>query len=358
MKTGILTFHNACNYGAVLQCYALQEVLIGMGHDVDVIDYRNKWVEDIYKPFSLYILKHYKRNPRTFLKYIFGYFDRKRLLSLKLHVFSDFIQHNLKLSEFDYVAKKAKKVYDVIFIGSDQLWGLSCLGGTFDDVYLGNFSHKKTKLVGYAISADLKSFQTLEKSNLLLSVMNNFSAFSCREEKNADFLQEATHMPIDVCIDPTLLLPKEGWEKIVNKQWEDKTYIVLYHVRNKETQKQYMIDQANKIAKTIGDNCEVIDLGKSYKVEDFVSAIKYAKLVITSSFHATVFSLIFRTPFYSIVLNDGYDGRYVSLLQKLNLDSRIVKVGDEIAYSNSIIPDYSLESISYSSIDFIKSQLI
>ena len=51
MRIGILTFHRAHNYGAVLQCYALQETLKRMGHDVQVIDYRQPWIEDFYNLF-------------------------------------------------------------------------------------------------------------------------------------------------------------------------------------------------------------------------------------------------------------------------------------------------------------------
>lgn len=357
MKIGILTFHNACNYGAVLQCYALQEVLTSLGHDVEVIDYRNSWVEAIYKPFSFLLLKHYIRNPRTFLKYVFTYFNRKMENTVKLCTFSEFVNNNFYLADFDYVNNRPQKDYDIIFIGSDQLWGLSCLGGKFDNVYLGNFSHEHAKIVGYAISADLKSLQTLSEMKALSSVLNNYTAISFREKTNADYVGKLTNKNVDVCVDPTLLLPYSGWNNIINNQWKEKNYVVLYQVRYNDEQKKYLIEQANKIANEIGNGCTVVDLNGNYKVEDFISAIKYAKLVITSSFHATVFSLIFRTQFYSIKLNDGCDGRYISLLQKLNLEERIVNAGEDICYTNSKLPDYSLDVISQHSIDFIKKHL-
>ena len=58
MKVGIITVHRAYNYGSVLQCYSLQEYLKSLGHDVWVIDYRQKWTEAVYKPFSLYYIWH------------------------------------------------------------------------------------------------------------------------------------------------------------------------------------------------------------------------------------------------------------------------------------------------------------
>lgn len=357
MKIGILTFHNACNYGAVLQCYALQEVLTSLGHDVEVVDYRNSWVEAIYKPFSFLLLKHYIRNPRTFLKYVFTYFNRKKENTVKLCTFSEFVNNNFNLADFDYVNNRPQKDYDIIFIGSDQLWGLSCLGGKFDNVYLGNFYHEHAKIVGYAISANLKSLQTLSEMKVLSSVLNNYAAISFREKSNADYIGKIIHKDVDVCVDPTLLLPYRGWNKIINDQWKKMNYVVLYQVRYNDEQKKYLEEQAYKMAKEIGNGCIVVDLNDNYKVEDFISAIKYAKLVITSSFHATVFSLIFRTRFYSIKLNDGYDGRYVSLLHKLKLEERIVNVGEDIYYTYKKLPDYSLDAITLHSIDFIKKQL-
>lgn len=355
MKIGILTFHNACNFGAVLQCYALQETLINLGHEVKVIDYRNVWVEDIYKPFSCNVLRHYIHNPRTFVKYLLGYFRRKKTYTLCSYGFSEFVNKYIYLSKCKNI--KCVNDFDYIIIGSDQLWGLSCLGGAFDDVYLGNFSHDNTKLIGYAISADLKSLQRLNESRQLSYAVDNFSAFSCREQTNADYICDVIGRKVDVCVDPTLLLPYSGWDKIVSEGWKKKNYIVLYQVRYTAGQKQLLINLAQKTAKSFGGDCTVVDLSNGYSVEDFVSAIKYAKLVITSSFHATVFSLIFKTNFYSIRLSDGHDDRYVSLLHELGLDGRIVDLENELPDVKQALPYYSLEKITYKSIDFLKCNL-
>ena len=88
-------------------------------------------------------------------------------------------------------------------------------------------------------------------------------------------------------------------------------------------------EKASRIASMIGKNCKIIDLSDmSYSVTDFVSIIKYAKFVITTSFHATVFSIIFKTPFYVIKLNDGRDNRYVDLCCSLGLFKQCIDVGE------------------------------
>lgn len=356
MKIGILTYHNAYNYGAVLQCFALQEYLSALGNEVSVIDYRNTWVEGIYKPFSFNILKCYIQNPRTFLKYLLGYFKRKKEYQKKKQIYSDFLLNYLNIKT-EANSLDCFETYDIIFIGSDQLWGLSCLGGKFDEIYLGNFDSKNVKLVGYAISADLKSLKALNESNRLISSLKNFTFFSLREKNNAKYVSDIAKKDIDVCVDPTLLLSYEGWNRITNTKWKNKNYVVVYQVRFTEKQKSYLIEMAKDATRLFGEDCCVIDLSDGYEVSDFVSIIKYAKLVITSSFHATVFSLIFKTKFYSIELGDGNDARYASLLHDLNLDERLIKVGDKLQDVNLPLPSYSLDVISCKSVEFIKASL-
>ena len=72
MKIGILTFHRAHNYGAVLQCYALQEILKGMGHDVEVIDYRQQWIEDFYDLFGWNMIRRNSGSPSQLFRHLKG----------------------------------------------------------------------------------------------------------------------------------------------------------------------------------------------------------------------------------------------------------------------------------------------
>ena len=79
MKIGILTFHSAHNYGAVIQCYGLQQYLTSLGHQVFVIDYRPHYF-DSYNPkkrkenqrtsFRPRLQKGASPEPRAFLSYL------------------------------------------------------------------------------------------------------------------------------------------------------------------------------------------------------------------------------------------------------------------------------------------------
>ena len=93
-----------------------------------------------------------------------------------------------------------------------------------------------------------------------------------------------------------------------------------------------------------------------YSVVDFVSAIKYARCVLTSSFHATVFSVIMDTPFYSVKFNDGHDGRYVDFLSSLKLEEHIISLNtakDEILKFDVDQILINLEELKKESINYL-----
>ena len=79
MKIGILTFSRVHNYGAILQCYALSEILKQMGHDVKIIEYKQPFLEALNRPFVLKEFIHRLSNPRSFLRYIKQYKLRLRM---------------------------------------------------------------------------------------------------------------------------------------------------------------------------------------------------------------------------------------------------------------------------------------
>lgn len=148
MKIGILTFHRAINFGAVLQCYALYRSLSDMGHTVEVIDYRPAYIEKYRKPFYWNDFKKQGllRKLKTLLSIPLVYW--KKRTSAK--VFDTFINQNLKTSK---VVKKVQDIpyFDIIFFGSDQIWSPRICEG-IDPMYYGQLPKGKTKIVSYAAS--------------------------------------------------------------------------------------------------------------------------------------------------------------------------------------------------------------
>lgn len=322
MKTGILTFHRAHNYGAVLQCYALQEVLKRRGHDVRVIDYRQSWIEEFYKLLSLRmvgelhgvseILAYLKKNLKKFLL--------APCRSMHFRQFRDAYFNMTSPCTSDTVPQD----FDCYVIGSDQLWSLHCLGGQPDTVFMGDFPHPSvSRVIGYAISADMKSVEAI--GPMLNERVSSFYSLSMREAEIASKVTGLTGRKCDVCLDPTLLTDPDVWTPVINDRWKDRNYVLVYEVRWERSNKGLLRRKAEELASRIGGGCEVIDLSTvRYSVRDFVSLFRYARYVLTTSFHGTVFSILFETPFYAFPLWNGYDLRYVELLDSLGARDRLV----------------------------------
>lgn len=362
MKIGILTFHRAYNYGAVLQCYALQQYLLSMGHNVEVIDYRQPWIEECYKPFSpIVFIHHLKHNPRNALGYIKSYFIRKKILSVRSKHFLSFLSEYIKLSPYPvHTINEIPNSYDAYVIGSDQLWGKECMGNKLDDVYLGNFNNSKvSRIIGYAISSDHKSIKKLYDEKRLTASLYKFSSISFRESSISHYIQELEGVSCPITIDPTLLTDEKLWEPLINDEWETQNFVAIYQVRGGRKLKSILYNKAWQMAKQFGD-CSIIDLSNMcFSVADFLSIIKYAKFVITSSFHATVFSIIFKTPFYVIKNNDVRDCRYVDLCTVLGLDKQCIDknncTSDKYVDFSDI--DIRLAALRQQSVSFITNSL-
>lgn len=330
MKVGVLTFHRAWNYGAVLQCYALLQFLKKLGHEVVVIDYRQEAIEKGYKVFSLKGTIKSIINPRNHYKDGFIY----RFLIWR-H-FSQFRKRYFNLTKKCDLSTIPQDV-DTYVIGSDQLWVPKLTGGQIDFVYFGQFRRKQnSKILGYAISSNKKSLSDIGKDKLQ-KFSRSFYKISLREPTVASYLEVLLNINIYVDIDPTLLLSKEDWRSIIrqkNNKYKDHSYIAIYHLpgRYSGMSREVFLSKVENIANK--NNYDIIDLSTfKYSVNDFVTIICNASLVITSSFHATVFSLIFNRPLMSIELKDGYDARYTDLLKSVGGANMIYgKNFDEVSY--------------------------
>lgn len=327
MKIGILTFHRAHNYGAVLQCYALQETLKRMGHDVQVIDYLQPWIEDFYDLFGWNMLKRNSRSASMLFRYLKGSLKKWIFAPEKARNFRAFRDGflNLSLPCRDVMPQD----YDCYIIGSDQLWSLHCLGGEQDRIYLGDFLRPEgSRLVGYAISADMKS--VLASEDILRENVSRFDALSMREREVAEAVSEITGCRCDVCLDPTLLTDASLWNPLLAEVGKEE-YVLMYEVRWNPQTKGKLRKKAEELAVAIGPHCKVIDLTRVNRpVTEFVSLFRNASHVVTTSFHGIVFSIIFGVPFYAFPLWGGYDIRYIELLKSLGAEDRLVDFDAEM----------------------------
>ncbi len=339
MKIGILTFHCAHNYGAVLQAYALQEYLRAKGHEARIIDYRPQSLVSFYKPFDIRCCL----SPKTFI-------SKSLLLPLSMKRaagFERFIRTRLRPDPLPL--EDARNGYDVFVFGSDQIWNPDLLKG-FDKVYFGDFKAAGgRRLVAYAASMGKTELMPPEKE-FLAKAMRPFHAVSVREESLQRLLSSLSGKPVAVTADPTLLLDRPQWDRLAAlPSPRRKPYVLVYQV----VAHPNALRIANRIARQAGG--EVVELKARLSLlhrspyqcispEEFVGYFKHAACVVTTSFHGTAFSVIFRRPFCTVRLGTHTDVRSEALLGRLGLEDRLL---DKDALPGRVLE----EPIDWASVD-------
>lgn len=325
MKIGIITFQRAHNYGAILQCYALQEILTRLGHDVEIIDYEHHYY-DYYKPFL------WKRvapwHPRSAIINLFSLKRRRD----RYRSFNNFIENSLKLSDSEALSKMEEE-YDTIIIGSDQVWNPNNSRGNYDKYYWGQFkTDRKPRIISYGASMG-GSWKTSDW-DIISQLLNNFDAISVREDYLRDVIKEKTDRNAKWVLDPTLLQTHEFWISKAKKVNMPRPYLFFYQARRDKRALEYAKNAAKEMnldfvcisADIMAYNSKAaIAVGPA----EFLGLMRNADYVLTTSFHGTVFCYQFKKQFSTLRLGDGDDGRAESIMQLLHLDNHLISLGDK-----------------------------
>lgn len=328
VKVANVTYHAAYNYGSVLQAYALQKfILNNFNVEYKIINLRLPVQKNIYKTFFE------KKDGKSFIKSII-YFNKRRELFNKNKKFEDFINSKLSLtSEIknqDDIDKIEK--FDYYISGSDQIWNI-----TLPDFSWLYFLEKiKGKKISYSASlgSDIQKHSSLDLDRIK-NDLNDYSYLSVRDKKSKDFINSITKKDVFVNVDPTMLLSKEEWFSILDeKPLISGKYILLYNLKNDKN----MYEIAKFFSKKL--NMPVIITLPAFKIElfyplkryfdvgplEFLNLIKNAELVLSSSFHGTVFSILFDKPFFA--LNGDSDNRLKTLLSQTHLEERSINISN------------------------------
>lgn len=356
-RVGILTFHRANNYGAVLQAYALQSFLLYNGYEVYIIDYIPPFLSEAK---SIYLKKRFKN--RSILgkikEFIISPFIHKRRVQ-RAELFKSFVLEHLKLISIDQLEIAN---LDFIVVGSDQIWNTKLTEGR-NKFYGGYNKIKSEKWISYAASIGNCS---IEDKNLDIwkEYLNNFDEISVREQELIKIFEPLIRKPIINVLDPVLLVDGSVWDELLLPQSTEK-YILVYQIHSDEN----VLQIAGNLAKEYG--CKVIQLaskidlfqGSEVKenvlVQEFISLFKYAECIVTTSFHGTVFSIINQKPFYTIRMGGGIDTRSEDLLESLGLFNQLINRSErptslDIDYS---LVEQNLENLKNSSSSFLLNNL-
>lgn len=344
-KIATITFHHAHNFGSALQAYALQQFVLSLYKDSDVeykiIDYYTELQEELYS-----IYKH-DLSIKSIIKNFVAFLYSKQLKD-KHQKFEDFLKNRCMLTR-RYKNKQELiediPIADVYISGSDQLWNVRA--EDFDSVYYYDFLADGCKRISYAASLgplqiDWEKYDYKKYKDLI----SKYKSISVREKGSYNNLEKITDIKCNINVDPTLLISKEEWQKIESKEiYNDGKYILLYCLEPSKEQLKIADEISKKLQLPIvilrynNKNDMFNHFVKKYAAgpEDFLAYIDHAALVLSSSFHGTVFSLIYHKPFY--VLNGINDNRISEILNKTNMTERSLESIEDIKNVNLNKPD-------------------
>lgn len=369
MKIGLVTIYTVPNFGSVLQAFATQKLLEKLGHECKIINYvyPNEW--------------HYQHgfNRPSVLRSLL------RSLGLKAQhrkkkILDDFIKRYFNLTplyeSLDALRKEEWDDYDIFIAGSDQIWNAKYLKG--DSFFMLSFVPDGKKCISLASSFALKELPA-EYVAKYQKKLSKFNAFSVRERNGIDIIQKQLEISKDVfvCLDPTLLLSKEEWLRIVPRSGfkKKRPYILFYMWTYAFEPRPYIFEVLKYFQQQM--NCDIIALegftkrkyalgvqmseASDSSISEFIDLFSNADLVITSSFHGTAFALNFGIPLISIVPDNDGDDRQSCLLNSVGAENCIVKVGENIS---NIEPQYDITDVNNKllylrtkSVNWISSQL-
>jgi Polysaccharide pyruvyl transferase. len=328
MKIGIITM-NSVNYGNRLQNYALQKALEKYGANVETI---HNPFEPTYKDF-LYKIK------RLIRKIVYRRNEYKYPQVLKEYNFESWNKQYIHFSKYwlnkKRDLKKIRNSYERLVCGSDQVWNSEA--NQIDGRWFASFADKEQR-VSYAASFGL-DFIFENRKEEFKKYLEGMDSISVREQSGRKIVWDLIHKEVPCNIDPTMLLKSEEWEEIANLpiSLPSRNYVLTYFLGDCSNEINKLVEEIAKVYKLT-----IIHLNNRFQKElymcdpsGFLAMLKNANIVITDSFHGTVFSIIFHVPFMvvnRIGTDESMSTRLDNLLSLLKMENR--RLEDSINVDN------------------------
>jgi len=363
MRIAILTIPLNANYGGILQAYALQTTLENLGgQDVVVLD----------NPYLL------KMPPKFLCPFVYA----ARLIGRKLGLYSGnikkevakntycantyhFVHENIHEYYINGLKDIPKERFDAIVVGSDQIWRpyfFHLYFGEMPDAFLRFTESWNIKRIAYAPSFGVEKWEfSDEETKQCQKYIKLMDAVSCREEEGVKMCRK--HLNCDIVkhvLDPTMLLTKKDYQKFVHVN-DGKTGKLLVYVMDSDNDKQKTVDAIAKERSLTPCSIYQAGVASPPSVEYWLQQFEDAECVVTDSFHACVFSIIFGKEFVVYANQNRGLSRFTSLLKMFGLEDRLVLSFEDYqsAKITSSISDAQrkLESLRRISIDWLKNVL-
>lgn len=329
-KIGIITFHNSYNCGSMLESFAIHKYLLNQNVENEIIDFSNEGQKKLYATsFPNNSIKNIVKNILLLPHY--GKIEKNN------NKYEQFKNKNFKLSKKYKEDKELEDSnYDLVIAGSDQIWNITIEDS--DDAYFLPWA-KNSKKVAYAPSFGSKNIVKYTKDiKKYRSYLEDFDALSVREKNGIKWIKELTNRDAELLIDPTLLLDYIEYDNIMDNTNTPSYEYIFFYCPSFQTD---ICKFVKKLAKKY--KLPVITWStKSYYVKNvkrfgfklpdyespavYLSLIRNARLVLTTSFHGTIFSTIYKKDFITIKNGGMYgeDDRVLTLLEELKLMDRLI----------------------------------
>lgn len=365
MKIKTITCHKVNNHGANLQAVALMHYLEDLGNDVEIIDYFPEYFKN-FRPLYCGTPK-YAANPVTRFAYICAKFPG-RLKSYLEYKKSDrkknfeaFRDKYYRLTDtyesFEELKVNPPKA-DLYIAGSDQIWNTMMNNGK-DPAYYLQFAPKNATTATYAASFSVSEIPD-ELKEQTKKYIKSIDFVSVREKSALKILDDLGILNGQAVLDPVFLLEKKQWSKIESNIKLDDEYVLVYDFEGSDEVKNFAVKYAQK------HNLKIYSLYKNeycdksfenFGPDVFLSLIKNAEFIVSNSFHATAFSLIYEKEFAVIKRQEGINSRMVDLLESVGIDERIVDSYQEFNAIDFNLVKEKLEIEVEKSKDYLKEVL-
>ena len=326
---GIITFHSQYNCGSALQVYALQEKIKSLGYECKILNYYYE------KDMKNYDIRWSNKNLKVIL---FDLYTLRNCIERK-KAYNSFQNRFLQLSDLTTNWERLKEISedcDIIICGSDQIWNVGLTQGVHPAYFL-KFSTPNQKLISYAPSMALTTIPKGDEDDLR-NALERFERISVREQETAIELDKIVGKEIFCALDPTLLHNREFYNNLIReyKFILPEKYIFIYclHYANLNP----IRSAAEEYAKEHGLNIVYFNKynihNKLYKKnifkygpEAFIAAIKNAEFVIADSYHAAIFSILYKKQFWIYALEDSRS-RWDTLYDRLGMEKNYLNSGE------------------------------
>lgn len=333
MKIGVLTLPLHSNYGGILQAYALQTVLERMGHSVVVFNIEKEFPKLKWKLLPKRIVKKILGMDSV----IFKEWRDKRDFPIVDAALLEFRKQYLKERCLKSIDEILNVDIDAIIVGSDQVWRpqyfCSMWKTGIEDAYLYFMRQKKMKKIAYAASLGVDCWEANSKDTLLIrDVAPLFNFISVREQSAVSLLNRYIGASAKVVLDPTLLLNENDYLNLIKCEDVKRESEICVYLLDPSKEKILFVNKIAKerklkpifVNKIDVKNSASAERRKKTSIESWLNAFASSDFVITDSFHACVFSIIFEKQFVAIGNASRGLTRFNSLLETFGLRKNLI----------------------------------